>query len=78
MQWCEGDQGTTGYLSFGGQDPDYRSIKCWRFGDVAIFRTETPKGPEVHCLRNITIEDSGELHALDCDQSAVFYRLSLR
>lgn len=78
MQWCEGEEGNTGYLAQAGEDPDYTRIKCWRFGSVAIFRVETGKGAQVQCLRDVTVDEAGDLKALDCDKPGVWYRMTLR
>ncbi len=77
MQWCEAAEGTQGYLVPVGVEPDYRTLRCWRFGSVAIFREESPQGPIVRCLRDITVTD-GALEALDCKDSGVYYRMGLR
>lgn len=78
MQWCEGEEGSTGYLAQAGEDPDYTRIKCWRFGSVALFREETGKGAQVQCLRDVTVDEAGDLRALDCDKPGVWYRMTLR
>ena len=78
MQWCEGEEGRTGFLVLGRDEPDFRTIRCWRFGATAQFRGETAQGPQTRCLRDVTIEDSGELRALDCDDGSAFYRMTLR
>lgn len=78
MQWCESDEGTQGYLTPAGRDPDFGSLRCWRFGDVALFRSEGSKGPEVRCLRGIDVADDGTLRAIDCDDSSKLYKFSLR
>lgn len=78
-QWCEDEEGVGGYLVSQGAEPNYASLQCWRFGDVAIFREETPKGPRIQCLRSITVDDQNRnLRALDCDDGAVVYQFSLR
>lgn len=78
-QWCEDEEGVGGYLTAQGAEPNYASLQCWRFGDVAIFRDETPKGPHIQCLRSITVDDENRnLRALDCDDGAVVYQFSLR
>jgi hypothetical protein len=71
VQWCEGPEGSEGYLRILGEEtiPDRR--QCWQFGEVAIFRHETTAGPVVRCLRDITIEN-GRLKALDCESQKMY------
>lgn len=79
VQWCEREEGIQGYLVGEGAEPNYTTLQCWRFGDVAIFRSESAKGPVVQCLRDVTVDDDSQtMRALDCDQSAVIYQFSLR
>lgn len=78
LQWCESEEGTQGYLTPAGRDPDYATLRCWRYGDVAIFRSESAKGPEVRCLRSVNVADDGSLRAIDCDNSAQLYKFTLR
>lgn len=78
LAWCESEEGTRGYLAFEEEEPEPGSTRCWRFGDVAIFRVETAAGPQVHCLREVTVSPDGSLQALDCDASGVIYRFTLR
>lgn len=76
LQWCESDEGTQGFLIPYGDELFYDDLHCWQFGDAALFRAETPDGPVVTCLRNITFESDGSLKALDCDVPGVLYHFS--
>jgi hypothetical protein len=78
LQWCEREEGTQGYLTSAGHEPDYTTLRCWRYGDVAIFRSESAKGPEVRCLRSINVADDGSLRAIDCENAAQLYTFTLR
>ncbi len=77
MRWCEAPEGVEGYLVETGVDPDYASLQCWRYADVAIFRQEAANGPRVMCLRDIDVGEDGGLLAMDCSEP-ILYNLNLR
>ena len=75
MRWCEGGEGVEGYLvSTEDVLPAELGGRCWRFGTVALFRREDPAGVRIDCLRDIVVDEAGELRALDCDEPGVVYR----
>lgn len=78
VQWCEAPEGMNGYIAQAGLEPNYANLQCWRYGDVALFRSINRGVAKVECLRVVDHDDSGNLQALDCSDPAVLYRLSLR
>lgn len=72
VRFCEAEQGFAGFVQAGEADVDPHRLHCWRFGDTAVFRAETPQGPRITCLRGISVAEDGWVHALDCDQPAVY------
>ncbi len=76
LRWCEAEEGVQGFLVRPGEEYRYTDVRCWRFGDVAVFRAQTTEGPEVSCLRSVEEVADGTLRALDCNEPGVIYRFS--
>lgn len=76
LRWCEGDEGIDGFLIPYGDEVLYENLRCWQFGDTALFRADTPDGPVVSCLRHISYVSDGSLKALDCDVPGVIYHFA--
>lgn len=73
VRWCEADQGRLGFLRAADDGLEPLHQQCWTFGDTAVFRSTTERGPRVSCLRGLHPDEDGTLRAFDCYEPALYF-----